>query len=149
MTKRGWRALLVALMAVGALALAACGGGKDEYAADVKDIVQPVGSKLTSLGSQLQGQGSVEDKVADLEEAESTVNGAADDLEELSPPEDVTDEHDEYVSTLRTLADDIGSVTQAVEAQDQAAAQEALTKLQETTQQVQSAEDALEKAIEE
>jgi hypothetical protein len=137
-------------MAVGALALAACGGGgKDEYAADVKDIVQPVGSKLQNLGSQLQGQGSVQDKVADLEEAETTVNGAADDLEALSPPEDVKDEHDEYVSTLRTLADDIGAVTQAVEDQDQAAAQQALTKLQETTQQVQSAEDALERAVEE
>ena len=148
MANRGWRALLAALVAAGAFALAACGDGKDDYAADVKDIVQPVSSKLQSLGSQLQGQGSQQDKVADLEEAETTVNAAADDLDALSPPEDVQDEHDEYVSTLRTLADDIGAVTQAVEDQDQAAAQEALAKLQQTTQEVQSAEDALEKAVE-
>jgi len=149
MAKRGWRALLAALLVLGAVALVACGdGGKGDYAADVKEIVQPVGDKLQDLGAQLQGQGSEEQKVGQLEEAQTTIDGAADDLEGLDPPEDVQDEHDEYVSKLRTLADDIGAVTKAVEDQDQAAATQAFTKLQTTAEEVRTAEDALERAVE-
>jgi hypothetical protein len=148
MAKRGWRALLAALMVVGAVALVACGDGKGDYAADVKEIVQPVGDKLQDLGAQLQGNGSQQEKVAQLEEAQTTIDGAADDLEALEPPEGVQDEHDEYVAKLRTLADDIGAVTKAVEDQDQAAAQQAFTKLQTTAEEVRTAEDALERAVE-
>jgi hypothetical protein len=149
MAKRGWRALLAALLVVGAVALVACGdGGKGDYAADVKEIIQPVGDKLQDLGAQLQGEGSQKEKVGQLEEAQTTIDGAADELEALEPPEDVRDEHDEYVTKLRTLADDIGAVTKAVEAQDQAAATEAFTKLQATAGEVRTAEDALERAVE-
>jgi hypothetical protein len=148
MAKRGWRALQLALLAVAAVALVACGDGKADYAADVKEIVQPVGDKLQGLGAQLQGDGTPQEKVAQLEEAQTTIDTAADELEGLAPPEGVADEHDEYVAKLRTLADDIGAVTKAVEERDQAAATEAFTKLQTTAQEVRTAEDALERAVE-
>ena len=142
--KRGWGEVLAALVVAGAVVLAACGDGNGEYAADVKEIVQP----LQNLGAELQAEGSEQEKLAQLEDAQTAIDDAADDLEALDPPEEVQEEHDDYVAKLRALARDVGGVIEAVEAQDQEAAQGAFTKLQATAEDVQESGNALEQAVE-
>jgi hypothetical protein len=135
---------VVALLVVGAGLLVACGDDKGEYAADVRDIVQP----LQNLGAELQEGGSQRERIAQLEDAQGSIEDAADDLEGLDPPEEVQSEHDDYVTKLRALAGDVGAVIDAVEAQDQDAARDAFTQLQGTAEQVQESGDALEQAVE-
>jgi hypothetical protein len=91
--------ILIALFACASL-VAACGAvSKSEYQKQVKKIMDRVekdGNKVFSAS---------EPKESDFKKAEKIMNEAADDLEDITPPDDVKTLHEHMVDDIRTLAD--------------------------------------------
>lgn len=91
--------------------------------ADFKDAAQAASEKVTSA-TDAAG------RVAALEELKGVVTDAADDFEALDPPADVKADNDELVSQFRGVAEEVDAVKNALESEDQAAAQAAAQRLQ-------------------
>lgn len=96
----------IAALALATLSLLAAGCGddsKDDYASDVREI----GQKLqdSDVGNQLRNVQNAEQLAAALVEAADLLDGAASDLEELEPPDDVASAHETLTEGARETAD--------------------------------------------
>lgn len=136
-----------------ALALAACGGddgggamSKDEYRKQAQAISDKAETDFQSGIEKGTSQDPME-SLAGVRELGTASDEAAQKLEELEPPDDYKDVHDRLVGSLRTLGDRADAFEQAVEARDQARAQETLTAFQQSLQEVNRIGDEYKKQV--
>jgi hypothetical protein len=134
--------------AIGALAAlvvlaAGCGGGdggtqltKAQYEQQLQSVGQSIDSSFEELTQSFQGDSPSFDKAADqIAAIQDQMRQQADDLDEVTPPDDVQAEHDKMVAGLRGFADDLDEFRQAVE--DKSV--EAMTKFADTFTNSESA----------
>lgn len=150
-------------------ALAGCGGGgggdtlsKEDYSARVAgvgDTLEASFADVVSQGGALAGgdisslddvEGALGSLGDVLRAADDSLQGAADELEGLNPPDDAQSAHDKLVEGLRLLADEFGKLAETVEAGDLAEIEtaaaafqnidqtEAFTILQEATDELKA-----------
>lgn len=100
---------LVAALLCAAL-VAGCGGGpsKEDYEKSVKKIGNEVEKDIDALGN---GQPSAKD----IEAAQESIDEAADDIDELEPPEEVEKLHEDLVETLHDTAELLGRLSPLME----------------------------------
>jgi hypothetical protein len=134
---------LLALAGAVALVAAGCGGGgggtplsKAEYEQQMQTIGQDLSAALDTSGAT-----SAEDAVPKVEEAQTTLREAADKMDEMTPPEDIADEHDQLVEGVRAFADDLDDVISALEDGDLSAISNMLSL--DSIQQIQTASAAI------
>lgn len=140
------RAALTALALV--VLAAGCGGGDDrltreEYQTEVREVGDTLGGALSGVDTSGGDLTAVQGQVEGLQEALRT---AADDLDELEPPEDVAGPHDRLVEGVRGFAKELEELGQALEEGDLAAAaafQEKLTQ-SESVQKIREAAKQLQ-----
>lgn len=117
--------LLVALMSLGLIA-AGCGGEEEseqaaeptpqeEYVQEVQDAIAPIATQSEDLVNQATQARRVDDLARPLGEAEEVYRTAASDLEEITPPEDVRDLHEQLVAAQQDIADAAADAQQAAE----------------------------------
>lgn len=107
------------------------GGDVDEYkkafqaaGADFKDAAQ-------ASSEDVQAATDTAGRVQALEGLKDVVTDAADDFEALDPPADVQADNDKLVSQFRGVAEEVDAVKNALDTEDQAAAQAAAQRLQQ------------------
>jgi len=96
----------VLVIALVALLLAGCGGpSKEEYSTEVKKI----GDRVQRAGDELGKSNPTDsdDLVKGLERTKAAVVSAAEDFEELDPPEDATNAHARTLRGIRRTSDDL------------------------------------------
>ena len=116
---------LAALAAVIALALAGCGGGGRLSKAEYEQKLESAGNGLSAAAQQLaetRSKKQFKDNVTDLQRA---FDDAADDLDGITPPEDVEGANDRLVHGLRALSDDFDEVKDAADESIDAATRKA------------------------
>lgn len=104
----------LALVAVSALALAAgCAGGdsKEEFAEDVRTSRDRVDDAL----AQVTDATSFDDLLRRLRTGASEVRGAADELDEAGPPEELEAEASELVASYRALSVEMTNTATALD----------------------------------
>lgn len=134
----------LALLILGALLVAGCGGGdelsKEEYQTQVRDAIEPVVDTSQSLASDATEAQSVADLSDPLAEAETTYSETASTLDDIEPPEDVADLHGRLVTAHEEIATAAGEAGTAAEEGDEAGVmpfQEAGTTYQSELQELQ------------
>jgi len=101
-----WRhVLLLAALMAGALLLAACGGEEkldlDQYFRGLDDIVDTADTRVDTLMDEAQGVGEeTEATRVYFEGFEAIFEQTLNDLNDLHPPAEVRDAHDEFVAAL-------------------------------------------------
>jgi hypothetical protein len=106
------RFFLLALAAL-VVALGGCGGGdrlsKTEYQQKLKDA----GVELAAASKSLSQATTGPDYATGVQDAQDGMRKVADDLDGISPPEDVAAANDRLVDALRGLADEFDNVKEA------------------------------------
>lgn len=144
---------LLAVLAVLALAvpLAACGGGEEGASKDdYKKEAQAIADKLkTDVGTAQQNLQSEDEQqiTTGLNQFKTSLTEAKNGFNELDVPDDYKDVHDKLVAELTTLEGDVEEVSSAVEAKDEARAQQAVQKMQSDVQGLQQAGDEFDKKV--
>lgn len=119
------RALLLfaALMSV-ALIAAGCGEDEEqaaeptpqeEYVTQVQDAIAPIATQSEDLVNQATQARRINDLSRPLGQAEEVYRQAAQDLEAITPPEDVQDLHEELVTAQEEIADAAAQASRAAE----------------------------------
>jgi hypothetical protein len=143
---------LVALVLV-VLGAAACGGGDDDdgYADDFQRVSQRIVSLGEEVGQAIETAGESSDR-----ELADQFGGFADelramrqDLEELEPPDDLADKHDELVAAIGPVQASLGDIAEAAEQSDPDAARQATIDLVEQSTELRDARRALARAVRE
>ncbi len=150
------RALRAALCCACVLALLGCSGeAPDEVASEDAPVYEPAFSEAVAGYSERIGQVQQQGQEAlssGSEEAVLEVYGALRDatdastaeLEELDPPAEVAERHDELIAALREQSDALDDVIAAAQAQDEAALTQALTRLAEQLVAVATIQQSIE-----
>jgi predicted nuclease with TOPRIM domain len=130
------RRILVALGAAAVLAAAGCGGSgggeslsKEEFQAAVVDVgmvleaaFDEIAEETTAVGEDIgsldEAGAAFEALAVSIEEGSAALEQAADDLDELEPPDEAKDANDELASGLRALAADLDELAAALEGGD-------------------------------
>ncbi len=107
------------------------GGDVAEY----KTAFQAAGSDFKDAAQasseDVQAATDTAGRVQALEGLKGVVTDAADDFEALDPPADVKADNDKLVSQFRGVAEEVDAVKNALDTEDQAAAQAAALRLQQ------------------
>jgi hypothetical protein len=106
-----------------ALAAAACGGSGPLSKSQYEQRLQKSGRELTAALAQLSRSNSQEEFKTGVDGVEKALNDVADDLDGVTPPEDVQSANDRLVEGFRKLADDFEQVKAAAEKGPDAARQ--------------------------
>ena len=112
--------LAIAAVAILAVAAAGCGGGggeplsKAEYTQQLNEIGTSLDSSSQALGDAFQAEdaGKAADQVSAMQ---TQIRKLADQLDDITPPEDVADPHQDLIDGLRGMADDFDEFHDAVE----------------------------------
>jgi hypothetical protein len=112
--------LAIAAVAVLALAAAGCGGGggeplsKADYEQQLTEIGTSLDQSSQALGDAFQAQdiSKAGDQIAAMQ---TDIRKLADQLDDITPPEDVADPHQDLIDGLRGMADDFDEFRDAVE----------------------------------
>ena len=152
---RTFKALCALVSALALAASAGCGGDDDDEKSAGTPTTEETAATTSSDGGDVAeykkdfqaagadfknaAQASSEEvttatdtagRVQALEGLKGVVTDAADDFEALDPPADVKADNDELVSQFRGVAEEVDAVKNALESEDQAAAQAAAQRLQ-------------------
>ena len=114
------KTLAIAAVAILAVAAAGCGGGggeplsKAEYTQQLNEIGTSLDSSSQALGDAFQAAdaGKAADQVSAMQ---TQIRKLADQLDDITPPEDVADPHQDLIDGLRGMADDFDEFHDAVE----------------------------------
>lgn len=90
---------------------------------------------------------ATEDDIKAMSQFADAIRAAANGLQDIEPPADLSSAHSEYRSTLETMAQGLGDLTQAIKDQDLSGLMEALSALEAGTESGTSARDTLEGAL--
>jgi len=97
--------LFMAAALISAALLAGCGGPtKSEYQKEMKKISVKAEKDIDKLTSGSQPSAK------DIEQAQKTLDQAADDVDDITPPSDVKDLHNDLVKVLHDTADLMGEL---------------------------------------
>jgi hypothetical protein len=116
-------ARLLAVAALAALALAGCGSSGPLSKADYEQRLQKSGRELTAALAQLSRSNTKEEFTQGVDRVENVLNDVADDLDGITPPEDVQSANARLVDGFRKLAGDFEQVKAAAEKGPDAARQ--------------------------
>jgi chromosome segregation ATPase len=150
---RSGTAAQVALAAVALVvgpALAGCGDDDaDAFKEDYNAAVKPLSEANSQVSGAIDSE-SDESNAAIAERfqglAEKTQQ-TQDNLRELEPPEDAKEAYDELLGALKVGTDDLSAVAEAARDSDPAAARTARDSLEESAEDIQQAERALQRAV--
>jgi hypothetical protein len=104
-----------ALLLLAVLALAGCGGGSPLSKGEYEQKLQTGGRELTAALAQLSRSSSKPEFVKGVDQVEKALNDIADDLDGITPPEDVQSANDRLVDGFRKLAHDFEEVRAAAD----------------------------------
>ena len=148
--------LLCALLT--AMLLTACGGGnggalsKQEYQDRLDTTRTELSASFEELGTQLEaalkGTGSLDDAAKEVESIQEKLQGRADELEGLTPPDAAAEANDALASGMQELADDLDAFKSALESGDFGKIQTEANKIETfaSGRKLQQAGDDLEAA---
>jgi hypothetical protein len=119
------------------LAVAGCGGGNSSFTDDYNEAVKPLAGLNANVGSS----------AADFERLANRTKQTRKNLADLDPPDDAQDEMDKLLSGLDGVTRDLSGVADAVRSKDPVKQQEAAKDLVRSSEEVQRAESALQKAV--
>lgn len=107
---KSYRPFLLTILAIAAAALlAGCGGtSKADYEKDVKSIGKDVSKEMKAFEAG-------EPSASDLEDAAKSLDGAADDLDDITPPSEVKDLHEDLIKALRDGGESLGAMAPLLE----------------------------------
>ena len=101
--------------------LAGCGGedrlSKEAYQAEVRKVGTTLGSALGGIDTNASGD-ELAQAGKQVEGLQVALRKAADDLDELSPPEEVEGAHTKLVQGIRGFADDLEDLGDAIRRND-------------------------------
>lgn len=120
------RLLVASLLACVPFLVAACGGDAQppriEYEATVRttlaEIDAPVSRLVADLRGVTSGRVSAADVAVEAAELRPRVDGAAEDLDAVTPPADARDLHDELVGAFRAFSGELAAFEAAVAERD-------------------------------
>ena len=112
------RALLLLPVLALAVAVAGCGGGggketsgqpltKAEYEAKIQEIVKTVGEQFTGVEANSPEA---------LDKGVEALKDVADELEKISPPEEIATLHGDLIDGIRSLAEELPGFSEKLEA---------------------------------
>jgi hypothetical protein len=141
------RSILILLIAVATAVAAGCGGGDGRLSkAEYEQRMQAIGSELQTASaaigdlSQTRDLEKLADTIADFRER---LDEAADDVDGLSPPEDVEEETDQIAQALHAFADTFGEMEDAARDGDLAGLQQAQAEIANKGAEAQRATESL------
>jgi hypothetical protein len=129
---------LVAMLVLVGLLAGGCGSGDSSsstasdpssYASDVVDIMQPLSADLQQAGDDATNASSEDDVVAALDDSEGVLSDSVDQLQALTPPEEVADLHEQLIAEIQSY---LQSVTQTSAAFTDAASNAEITQAGKT-----------------
>ena len=103
------RLLLLALAAL-TLALAGCGSKSRLSKGAYEGVLTKTGKELAEASKALAKEKTGEEFVSGAEQIQAGLREAADDLDDVRPPDDVDAANDRFVDALRGLADEFDKV---------------------------------------
>jgi len=112
--------LAIAAVAILAVAAAGCGGGggeplsKADYEQQLNEIGTSLDSSSQALGDAFQAE-DVDKAAEQIGTMQADIRKLADQLDDITPPEDVADPHQDLIDGLRGMADDFDEFRDAVE----------------------------------
>jgi hypothetical protein len=115
--------------------VAGCGGGGEDRLtkAEFEQRIQADGKTLQDAISGVSGSSSLAELATQVAVAEKAVKSAADDLDELAPPEEAEAPTDVIVKALRTIDEQLRQLEQAAKDKDLLAVQKAANAIQAST----------------
>lgn len=115
----------VLLMATWALLAVSCGSGgavtKKEYGTQLSAAMADVEKAYGDAGSALEpgkADATTAERVQQLRSTQIAIRDAGNRLDEVTPPEDLADEHADLVAGVRDMADAVDLLIEAQEAAD-------------------------------
>jgi chromosome segregation ATPase len=137
------------LLAFAATLLAGCGGDGGRLSkAEYEDRMQEIGAELRAASSGIGDLSQTRDldKLADtISDFQERLDEAADDIDALSPPEDVEQETDEISEALHAFADTFGEMEAAARDGNLAELQQAQAEIASKGAEAQRAVQSLER----
>lgn len=121
---------IAGLLAIGALA-AGCGGdelSEDEYREEIEAVVPPLLQDLQAVSGEASQQTTPEGVAEGLGETETVLDTGVTDLEEIEPPEELSEPHDRLVAAVAAFEQATADAREGAESGDiQAIAPEYVT----------------------
>ena len=135
---RVFRAALLCCLAVAALAVAACGSNSEanDYVDQVNAVQTEFLNAMTDAASTPPANASQAGEL--ISSMEDAFNTAAEDLQAISPPDDVADLHQQLIDKMSELGDKVAEVSDALKSGSQQQAQQAALELQDALLQAQT-----------
>jgi hypothetical protein len=106
------RLFLLALAAL-AVALAGCGSGSRLSKGAYERVLTKAGKELAEASKPLANAKTGPEFASGVEQVQAGLRKAADDLDDVRPPQDVESANDRFVDALRGLADEFDKVKEA------------------------------------
>ncbi len=135
-------------------ATAGCGGedevSKEEYEETVASTLAEVEGSIGRLGFELRaipsGAGSLSDAGDEIDEIREELDEGADELEDVAPPEDAEEAHEQLIGGLRAFSDELEDFQAAVESGDVDRVRDFVQDLEalDTIEQIDEASEELE-----
>jgi major membrane immunogen (membrane-anchored lipoprotein) len=148
-SRAGLRAASAALLAVvAALLLGACGSSEEstssdaltdeEYASQVQDVTSAFASGFDDLSAAAADPSSPEDFRAAVVAIQDRITETVDDLDAITPPEDLADEHEQLVQVFADYRDGYDPIVEALDADDQEALKDAAAQIPDVVSEFQT-----------
>jgi soluble cytochrome b562 len=111
--------LVLVVLAAAALG-AACGGGskaltKPQYEQRMRAVIAPLNVQLARLSAAAAAAGSARQAGGRIADVQGALRRAADELDAISAPRDVSSDHAEFVAGMREFADELDAARTAAE----------------------------------
>lgn len=158
--------IILLCLALLALLIAGCGGddgdedssdtetsealSSEDYTQEAQNVLLAFGTSFQELGAQISASQEPEEFGSLVDQAESEIQTAIDEFGAITPPEEAQEGHDQVLAALEDFSSKLTDVSEAADAGDDSALQEAATALQEAgfefqdqiTQATQSLQDS-------
>jgi hypothetical protein len=129
-----------------------CGGGEED---DYKEEFPAVSQKIVSLGEQVgdaietAGESTDQELAQDFDNFADELGELRKQLDELEPPEDLAEEHDELLAAMAAVRRSLGEIADAAGESDADAARDATVQFVERSSDLREARRALARAVSE
>jgi hypothetical protein len=148
------RFLLVAMAATALIAAAGCGGEdeaeKEEYAAEVESVLEPLDAELQEIGDTVTGAQDIDDVAVAVDAFESEIRETIDELRAIEPPAEVQEAHRRLIDAFTSFNSAVTRLAEAAQSGSSVAVVAAAARLQLATgtlkSQLGDAEQLLEDA---